>query len=84
MAVSATTPIELVEAVYAKLGDRVALGRQRLLAALALARLFGSADPGRARPPQLLHLCPGLRMAPGGWRGDRRLSGRAAAAAARA
>jgi len=30
MAVSATTPIELVEAVYAKLGDRVALGRQRL------------------------------------------------------
>ena len=30
MAVSATTPIELVEAVYAKLGDRVATGRQRL------------------------------------------------------
>ena len=30
MAVSATTPIDLVEAVYAKLGDRVALGRQRL------------------------------------------------------
>ena len=30
MAVSATTPIELVEAVYAKLGDRVATGRRRL------------------------------------------------------
>src|SRR4051794_39155143 len=30
MAVSATTPIELVEAVYAKLGERVALGRERL------------------------------------------------------
>ena len=30
MAVSATTPIDLVDAVYAKLGERVALGRQRL------------------------------------------------------
>ena len=30
MAVTATTPIELVDAVYAKLPERVALGRQRL------------------------------------------------------
>ena len=30
MAVTATTPIELVEAVYAKLGERVATGRERL------------------------------------------------------
>ncbi|MFN8017832.1 MAG: aconitate hydratase [Acidimicrobiales bacterium] len=36
MAVTATTPIELVDAVYAKLPDRVALGRQRLGRALTL------------------------------------------------
>ncbi|MCB0978761.1 MAG: aconitate hydratase, partial [Acidimicrobiales bacterium] len=36
MAVSATTPIELVEKVYAKLPDRVALGRERLGKALTL------------------------------------------------
>jgi aconitate hydratase len=36
MAVSATTPIELVEAVYAKLAERVALGRERLGTPLTL------------------------------------------------
>ena len=30
MAVSATTPIDLVDEVYARLPDRVALGRERL------------------------------------------------------
>jgi aconitate hydratase len=36
MAVSATTPIELVDAVYAKLPERVATGRRRLGKALTL------------------------------------------------
>jgi aconitate hydratase len=37
MTVSATTPIELVDAVYAQLRDRVALGRRRLGRPLTLA-----------------------------------------------
>ena len=37
MTVSATTPIELVEAVYAKLPDNVSLGRERLGRPLTLA-----------------------------------------------
>jgi aconitate hydratase len=37
MAVSATTPIELVDQVYARLPDRVALGRERLGRPLTLA-----------------------------------------------
>jgi aconitate hydratase len=37
MAVSATTPVELVDRVYARLPERVALGRERLARPLALA-----------------------------------------------
>jgi len=37
MAVSSSTPIELVDQVYARLGERVALGRERLGRALTLA-----------------------------------------------
>ena len=37
MAVSATTPVDLVDAVYARLPERVALGRERLGRPLTLA-----------------------------------------------
>ena len=51
--VSATTPIELVEEVYARLPERVALGRERLGRGLTLAEKIlvnhlRDAEPGRS------------------------------------
>ena len=51
MAVTATTPIELVEEVYGRLAERVALGRERLGRPLTLAEKILRQPPPRPREP---------------------------------